>query len=419
MSSASAQGRRIGFTEFLVLTAAMMACQAFAVDGMLPALPTIAHALGLSSANRAQLIVTAYVAGAGCGQLVWGMLSDRYGRRPILSIGLAAYVIAALLCSSTRSFDALLGWRFLHGTAAASLVTTRSVIRDLYAGRQMARVMSLTFIVFLMVPVVAPSLGQLLLLLGSWRLLFVMFGGFAAVVWVWLLLRLPETLHPEYRLRLDRARLTHALRLVLFDRAALCYTFAIACVFGSLLAYVGMVQQIFADVFHRAQLMPTVFGICAASMGVASYLNSRFVERLGMRVISHGGLLLLLAVSGVHVLVAALGLERLSTFIVLQSLTLACFGLTATNFGAMAMEPMGAVAGLAASLQGFVTMFGAAMIGGLIGREFNGTTLPLALGHLAGAIGALLFVLWAEQGRLFRAHHASAGGAYGAAASEV
>ena len=134
MSSTSAQARRIGFTEFLVLTAAMMACQAFAVDGMLPALPTIAHALGLSNANRAQLIVTAYVAGLGCGQLVWGMLSDRYGRRPILSIGLAAYVIAALLCSSTRSFDALLGWRFLHGTAAASLVTTRSVIRDLYCG---------------------------------------------------------------------------------------------------------------------------------------------------------------------------------------------------------------------------------------------------------------------------------------------
>lgn len=414
MPSARAHAPRIGFTEFLVLTAAMMACQAFAIDAMLPALPTIAHALGLSDANRAQLIVVAYVAGLGCGQLVWGMLSDRYGRRSILLIGLGAYVIAALLCSSTRSLDALLGWRFVHGCAAASIVVSRSVIRDLYSGRQMARVISLTFIVFLMVPVVAPSIGQLLLLVGSWRLLFVSSGILATVVWVWLLLRLPETLHPEYRLRLDSEHIAHALRLVLGNRASISYTLAIACVFGGLLGYLGMVQQIFADVFHRPRLMPVVFGVCAASMGAASYLNSRYVERLGMRVISHGGLLLLLSVSGLHVLIAALGLERLSTFIVLQSATLACFGLTVTNFGAMAMEPMGAVAGIAASLQGFINTLGAALLGGLLGREYNGSTLPLALGTALLAIVAILFVLLAEQGRLFRAHHASVG-TYGAA----
>src|SRR5665213_3096040 len=157
---------RIGFREFLVLSAAMLACQAIAIDAMLPALPTIARALGLTDENHSQWIVTAYMAGLGCGQLFWGTLSDRFGRRAILLTGLALYVVAAFLSGLTTSFTALLGWRFAHGLAGASVVVARSVIRDLYSGHRMARVMSLTFIVFLMSPVLAPSLGQLLLLLA-------------------------------------------------------------------------------------------------------------------------------------------------------------------------------------------------------------------------------------------------------------
>ena len=400
--------KAIGFREFVALAAALMATQAIAVDTMLPALPTIATALGLRNENHSQWIVTAYLVGVGCGQLFWGLFSDRYGRRPVLLIGLSVYVLAAVLTGLSSSFVTLLGWRFAHGLAAASVVVSRSVIRDLYSGRYMARVMSLTFIVFLTVPVLAPSLGQLILWLAPWRYVFLIFGVFAAAVFLWVLLRLPETLHPEYRLTLTGDHIVHAAGLVLGNRTSLWYTLAMTVMFGSILAYVGMVQQIFEDVFHRPGLMPAIFALCASSMGVTAFLNSRIVERLGMRIISHLGLLVFITITGLHVLIAALGLESLWTFVILQSATMACIGLTASNFGAMAMEPVGSVAGIGASLQGFISTFGGAVVGALIGRRFNGATLPLAAGAFVCGLSSLLFVLLAERWRLFRPHHAGA-----------
>jgi DHA1 family bicyclomycin/chloramphenicol resistance-like MFS transporter len=345
--------------------------------------------------------------GMGLGQLFWGMLSDRFGRRPILIGGLTLYVIAALLCSLSGSFQALLAWRFVHGLAAACVTVTRSVVRDLYSGRQMARVMSLTFVVFLTVPILAPSLGQLILLIAPWRYIFVVFAIFAAMVAVWGFLRLPETLHPEYRMTLTRKHVLNAAKLVLGTRASIFYTLAMMVMFGTIMAYVGMVAQIFSEVFHRPKLMPSMFALCAIFMGMAAYLNSRIVERLGMRLISHTALLLFIAVTGLHVLIAALGLEQIWTFVVLQSLTMATFSLSVSNFGAMAMEPMGSIAGIAASLQGFISTFSGALVGILIGEQFNGTTVPLAAGSLCCGFLSLGFVLLAEKGRLFRAHHSS------------
>jgi DHA1 family bicyclomycin/chloramphenicol resistance-like MFS transporter len=404
-SPAARGGASIGFTEFVVLAAAMMSTQAFAIDGMLPALPIIVRALNVAEENHGQWIVTAYMVGLGIGQLFWGLMSDRYGRRPVLLGGLALYVLAAVLSGLTDSFAALLFWRVTHGLAAASVVVTRSVIRDLYSGRHMARVMSLTFMVFLTVPVIAPSVGQLILLLAPWRYIFIVFGGFAALVWLWALLRLPETLHPEYRLSLTRNRIASAVRLVVGNRTSRFYTLAMGVMFGSILAYVGMVQQIFAEVFHRATLMPAMFALCAISMGAGAFLNSRIVERIGMRFISHTALLSFIAVTIVHVLVATLGTEKLWTFVLLQSVTMACFSLSVSNFGAMAMEPVGSVAGIGASLQGFVSTSGGAIVGAVIGRQFGGSTVPLAAGTLCCGAAGLLFVLLAENGRLFQRHH--------------
>jgi MFS transporter, DHA1 family, multidrug resistance protein len=397
----------IGFLEFVILAAATMSTQAIAIDAMLPAFPTIVSALKVGDPNHGQWIVTAYMTGMGLGQLFWGMLSDRFGRRPILLGGLTFYVIAALLCSLSGTFEALLAWRFVHGLAAACVTVTRSVVRDLYAGRQMARVMSLTFVVFLTVPILAPSLGQLILLIAPWRYIFVVFALFAAMVAAWGYLRLPETLHPEYRMTLTRKHVLNAAKLVLGTRESIFYTLAMMVMFGTIMAYVGMVAQIFSEVFHRPKLMPSMFALCAIFMGMAAYLNSRIVERLGMRLISHTALLLFIAVTGLHVLVAALGLERIWTFVVLQSLTMATFSLSVSNFGAMAMEPMGSIAGIAASLQGFISTFSGALVGILIGEQFNGTTVPLAAGALCCGLISLAFVLLAERGRLFRAHHSS------------
>lgn len=397
----------IGFSEFVVLAAALLSIQALAIDAMLPALATIMRELQVKDANRAQWVVTVYMVGVGFGQLLWGLISDRFGRRPVLLVGVALYVLAAVLCGLTDSFAALIGWRLTHGLAAASVVVTRSVIRDLYSGRSMARVMSLTFVVFLMVPIIAPSVGQLILLVAPWRFIFIICGVVGAAVWLWALLRLRETLHPEYRMTLTRSHIVGAIRLVVGNRASLYYTLATTLMFGSLLAYVSTVQQIFAEVFHRASLMPAMFALCAMFMGVAAYLNSRIVERIGMRRISHTALLLFIAITAVHVAVAMLGRERIWTFVLLQSLTMATFSLSVSNFGAMAMEPVGAVAGIAAALQGFASTFGGALVGTMIGRQFNGTTVPLAVGALCCGLLGLCFVLMAESGRLFRGHHAS------------
>lgn len=403
--SANRGTHSIGFLEFVVLAAATMSTQAIAIDAMLPAFPIIVQQLRVADPNHGQWIVTAYMTGLGVGQLFWGLMSDRFGRRPILFSGLTLYVIAALLCSLSGGFHALLGWRFVHGLAAACVTVTRSVVRDLYSGRQMARVMSLTFVVFLIVPILAPSLGQLILLVAPWRYIFVVFALFAAIVATWGFLRLPETLHPEYRLTLTRKHIAGAVKLVLGNRSSICYTLAITVMFATIMAYVGMVQQIFSEVFHRPNLMPSMFALCAIFMGMAAYMNSRIVERLGMRLISHSALLAFIAVTGLHVLIAALGFEQIWTFVVLQAVTMACFSLSVSNFNAMAMEPVGSVAGLAASLQGFISTFCGALLGAFIGRQFNGTTVPLAAGAMCCGIVSLGIVLVAEKGRLFHAHH--------------
>ena len=401
--------RAIGFREFLVLTAAVMACQAIAVDTMLPALPSIARDLGVTDANSAQWVITTYIAGVGFGQLFWGMLSDRFGRRRVLLTGLTLYVIAGAAVGLAGNFETLLAWRFAHGIAAASMVISRSVIRDLYGGRQMARVMSLTFIVFIMVPIIAPSIGQMVLLVAPWRALFHVFCGFAAAVLLWVYFRLPETLHPEYRMTLTVSHVVSAAGKVGADRASLWYTLCVALMFGSIIGYVGMMPQIFAAVFHRPSLMPSAFAMCAATMGVASFLNSRVVVRFGMRMISQVGLLVFIFVTALHALIAGLRAETLWTFIVLQSATMGCLGLIMANFGAMAMERMGSVAGIAASLQGCVGTFGGAVVAALIGQQFNGSTMPLALGALLCGLLALGCALLAEGGRLFRPHQLAPG----------
>ena len=396
-----------GFVEFVALMAATMALGALGIDAMLPNLPAIGHTVGVADENKRQLIITVYLLAVGFSQVIFGPLADRYGRRPVIAVGLSLYVGFSLLAAFSRSFDTMLIARVLQGVGAASTrAIPISVIRDRYAGREMARVMSLTSLVFMAAPIMAPSLGQLVLVLASWPYIFGVLGALGGAVLVWTMIRLPETLHPEYRLTLTVKHIANAVRLVLFNRASLFYTWAMSVMFAGIMAYVGMVQQIFAETFHRPKIMPTMFALCAASMGAAAFLNSRIVERLGMRRISHTALLTYLGITGLHTVIAALGLESLPLFVLFQSATMACFALSISNFGAMAMEPVAAVAGIGASLQGFMSTLGGAAIGAVIGRQFNGTVVPLAAGSLACGLASLGFVLLAERGKLFRAHHA-------------
>jgi DHA1 family bicyclomycin/chloramphenicol resistance-like MFS transporter len=217
---------------------------------------------------------------------------------------------------------------------------------------------------------------------------------------------LPETLHPEYRLTLDPKHIAASVVQVLGNRVAMGYTLAMMVMFGALIAYVGMVQQIFSDIFLKPTWMPTMFALCAAFMGVGAFWNSRNVHRLGMRPIAHTALLIYIGVTALHTVVAVMGWEQLWTFVAFQGASMGCFALALSNFGAMAMEPVGEVAGVAASLQGFISTFTGAFVGAFIGKQFNGTTVPLAVGSLACGVAALLCVLFAERGKLFHTHHA-------------
>lgn len=388
--------------EFVAFVAAIMAVNALGVDLMLPALPAIGRDLGIASANARQWIVTAYVFGFGVGQLVYGPLADRFGRKPVLLVTLAGFVAASAFAAGAATFAGLIVARVLQGLMSASTrVLAVAIVRDSYSGRQMARISSVAQMIFFLVPILAPSIGKGLLALGPWRFMFYGLGGFAALVCGWAALRLPETLPRERRRSLAIASLLDAYRQTVLNRVSIGYACAGALTFGGIIAFVSSAQQVFADTFHQGDRFTVLFAICAGAMGLASFANSRLVERLGTRRISQTGLLVLILLSVVHIIVDWAGIESLGTYLALQALSLTCIGLCGSNFGAMAMEPVGHIAGTASSVQGFVVSVGAVMVGSAIGQAYDGTTFALALGYLAIGIGALAIVLVVERGRLF------------------
>lgn len=394
-----------GFLEFVVLMAALMALGALGIDCMLPNLPAIGQSLGVLDENKRQLIITTYLLGLGVSQVIYGPLADRFGRRKVLLVGLGLYFVFSLVSAVSTSFAFLLFARVLQGVgAAATRAIPVSVIRDRYAGREMARVMSLTSLVFMAAPIAAPSLGQLVLVLTSWPWIFGLLAALALALMLWTLLRLPETLHPKDRLPVRLDRIAGAFAVAARNRTSLCYILAQTFLFGGLLGFITSSQQVFAEALGARDQFPIVFAICASFIAAASLTNARLVMRLGMRRLSHAALLAYLVLAVVHLLVAGSHGESLVVFAAFQALTMFCFGLTSGNFGAMAMEPMGHIAGVAASFQGFVSMVGASLIGFGIGQAFNGSVVPLETGYLICGLCALACVLVAERGRLFQPH---------------
>ncbi|RZJ19595.1 MAG: Bcr/CflA family efflux MFS transporter [Brevundimonas sp.] len=395
-----------GFPEFVCLIAMMMAMNALAIDAMLPALPQIGEALGVAHDNDRQWIITAYLLGFGGAQLIYGPLADRYGRKPVLMLGVGLYVAFAALASAASSFDLLILSRIGMGIgAAATRVLAVSIVRDRYSGRTMARVMSLSFLVFLGVPILAPTIGQLILLVAPWRWIFGVLGLFGAGVALWAAIRLPETLHPEDRRPIQASRIAAAFGEALSSRIGMGYTLAMTAITGALFGFINSSQQIFFDVFKAPQLFTTVFALIAGGIAVASLLNARLVEKLGSRMIGHTALLGFIVFGVIHAVIAISGHETIWTFTILQTLKMFCFGMIAGNFGSMAMEPMGHIAGTASSAQGFISTIGGALAGFYVGQHFDGTTVPFNIGFALFGLLALGAVLVAERGRLFKAHH--------------
>jgi DHA1 family bicyclomycin/chloramphenicol resistance-like MFS transporter len=394
--------KRPGTREMTALLAGLMALNAFAIDSMIPALADIGRSLHVAHENDQQLVVIAYFIGFASTQLLWGPLADRFGRKPVLAIGVALYGAFALLCAFAWSFPLLIAGRVAMGASAAvTRVLVVAMVRDLFEAEAMARVMSLVFMVFMLVPVLAPNIGQLILLFAPWRAIFVVIAVYASIMLTWSWLRLPETLHPEFRRSLDWRQTFGAIGQTISDPQSRGYTLAITVSFSALVAYISSIQQIIFDAFHEGRFIGLVFACIAAPMALASYLNSRVVGRFGLRRVGHSAALAFMVVTAIHAAVALAGLETLWTFILLQGLTMGCFAFTSSNLGTLAMEHMAPIAGTASSVQGVVSTIGAAGIGFLIGQQFDGTAMPFVVGTAACAAGGFLLIVLTEPKRLF------------------
>jgi DHA1 family bicyclomycin/chloramphenicol resistance-like MFS transporter len=397
-ASAPAAAHRPGFREFIALMAALMASNALAIDAMLPALPAIGEALGVAEENRRQLVITAYLIGFGVAQLAWGPLSDRFGRKGLLVGALLLYGLFATAAGLAGSFALLLAARALQGVAAAATrVLVVSIVRDRYHGPAMARVMSLTMIVFMIVPILAPFFGQAVLAVSTWRHIFIGLGVYGAVLALWTLLRLPETLAPANRRPLSFAKIGEAVWTTLRIRQSIGNTMAQTLLMGALFAFIGSIQQIVFDVFERPELLPWVFACIAGPMALSSYANSKLVMRHGSRRLLLMALGAFTAAAAIHLAVSEVAGETIWTFVILQALTMACFGLIGANAGALAMEPLGHIAGTASSLQGVITTVGGALIGFGIGQQFDGTTIPFLIGFMLCGGAALAVAFWANR----------------------
>jgi DHA1 family bicyclomycin/chloramphenicol resistance-like MFS transporter len=393
------------------MTAMLMATNALAIDIMLPALPQMGVDFNVAHENDRQMVIISYMLGFGVSQLVYGPLTDRFGRRSVLFYSLVFYAIAGVACIYAPSFEALIAARvFMGASAGGSRVIAVSATRDLYSGREMAKVMSLVMIVFMAAPIIAPFIGQMMLKVMDWRGIFWGLALFGLAMVAWVYVRLPETLPPDRRVPLNLPTMFRNYGKVIATREALGYTIASGFLFGGLMSYISASEQLYHEVYKTGDMFALWFAGAAIAMSVSNLINSRLVERLGMRRISHTALIGFVVVSIVHAVLAMQGPVPFPLFYALVLVAFFMIGFQGPNYNAIAMEPLGRLAGSGAALMGFASSFVSASIGGVIARQFDGTIAPIFVGHMAVSILALITILITERGKLMQPQTQTPGG---------
>ena len=402
MQTKSTPGAALSRPEFIALVAGLMALNAIAIDVMLPALPYMASDLGVTDENDRQLVVSAYMIGFGAAQIAFGPIADRYGRRGPLFFGIALYLLCAVLAVFAPSFAVLLGLRFVQGLgAAATRVVAMSTIRDRFSGREMASVMSLAFMTFMAIPIVAPGVGQAILFAFSWHYIFLFMTVLAGGIGIWAWFRLPETLHPEYRRPLKLGVIAEGFRTVFTNRSAISYGLAGMFLFSAMFGFIICTQQIFVEIYGLGPWFPAAFAAMAALMAVAQFANSQIVRRVGTRRVSHLSMFVYLA-CGLTLLVLSLtGPLPFWVFYAILGVLQFFFAWVSSNMNSLAMEPLGKVAGTAAAVFGFLQTVGGAIIGTIIGQLYNGTLVTNAAAWTTMGVLVVICALVAERGRLF------------------
>lgn len=398
---------RVGRTEFIVLMAWTMALTALSIDLMLPAFDEMRADFGLPPDSTATAAtITLFFIGMAFAHLFYGPLADRFGRKPTLYGGLAIFTVGAVGSALAGTLSGLLFFRFVWGIGSAGpRVVSLSIIRDIYSGDRMAKVMSFIAAVFILVPVLAPGVGALLLEVTDWRFLFWLCAAMGIVIGLWLL-RLPETLDEAHRIEHLRVRsIARAARIVVTNRQTLGYTVALTFVFGALVSYLASSELVWEDVYGRGDQFPLIFGALALVLGFAVLANGTIVDWLGARRIIHVAIIGYVATSGIAMAVAigTGGDPSFWLFLPLLALPLFAHGLLIPNSNSLAMEPMGAVAGTASAIIGTVSILGGALIGAFIDQMFDGTVTPMITGFFVASLAAFLVILVTERGKLFGA----------------
>tara|TARA_R110000824_G_scaffold338547_2_gene525092 strand:- start:3010 stop:4212 length:1203 start_codon:yes stop_codon:yes gene_type:complete len=385
------------------MMASLMSLNALAIDIMLPALGLISDDFALPNVNDRQWTITSYIYGVAIGSILYGSLADRYGRRPVLLVTISIYTGFGILCALAWDYDLLLIGRFIQGLAAASMgVLANSIIRDRYDGDAMARAMSTIMMVFMIVPITAPLLGQMVLHVAPWKAIFLVLSTAGLAIFLWVMMRLPETLHPEDKTPIRIKSVASAWYKVIFNRNSFGHVIASGLMMAPLFAYIASAQQIFFDIFGAGDIFVYIFALNAGAMSIASFTNSRIVMRFGARRVSQSALIFFIMVSIIHFAFAEAGWLSLWSFTAVLVPSMAMVGFTGANFSSIAMQPFGKTAGVASSFQNFARSGLSSMIGAAIGLQFDGTILPLATGFLVCGIASLAFIFWAEKGKLFR-----------------
>jgi DHA1 family bicyclomycin/chloramphenicol resistance-like MFS transporter len=393
----------IGLRELVAMLAFSHALQALAIDAILPALPDLAGALAVTDPNRRQLVIGLFMIGLAVGSLLPGTLADRYGRRPVLLVAALGYALTNVACALVTSFPALLALRVLGGVVAGAFgVVSSAVVRDRFEGDRMASTQSLIFVVFMVVPMLAPSLGQGVLLVAGWRWIFGLTGALGLAMAGWIALRLPETLAPELRQPISARRIFGNSREVLMTRESIGYVLASALNQGVMWGYIQSCEQLLGEHFGAGQSFPLLFGGMALFMAASNFTNSRIVMRFGARRTGHAALLVYGIAAAAQFWLAYRGGQTLWQFVPLWTLAMVCGGFTGANFSSIALQPFARIAGAASSLQLFLRMMIASLLGAMIGQAYDNSARPLATAMLLCWAINLGLILFSERGCLFR-----------------
>jgi DHA1 family bicyclomycin/chloramphenicol resistance-like MFS transporter len=381
--------------ELIVLLAMFTSLGALTIDLQLPAMPLILQSFGLTESNQQQWIITAYMLGFASAQIFYGPVSDSVGRKTVLIFGLLIYIIASIVCILADSYYWFLAARALQGVGAASArIMVNAITRDLYAGNEMARITSLVMMLFILVPVLAPTLGSVILLFAPWHAILYVFVLFGLVVLFWALVRMPESLSLDNRKSFNLIQLKGTFALVIKEPVSMAFAAVSGIIFSGFMAYLNSSEQLFSDIYQAQHLFPYLFGMIALFFGVAAFVNAKIVMKFGALKVTQVAMVLMLLTNSCYFLVTMYfsGLPPLWSFVTMLIVINVCIGLVYGNVMAIAMYPLGQHAGMGASVIGVVSAVLASGLGIFISQQLVTDIFPIVIGFLATSLVALLLV---------------------------